>query len=141
MQKTKLGVNANILAGILFFLGFTGNSLIMFLACGYVLLCEKNDWLKKMAFKAVAVYLACSVGSSIISMVNTALDIPGAFIHGLSLGTITNVLINAINLIRYIMMGFMGLKAFKNQEIHIATIDDAYNASESEDNQETKVNS
>ncbi len=140
MQKTKLGINANILAGILFFLGFTGNSLVMFLACGYVLLCEKNDWLRKMAFKAMAVYLACSVGVSILSMVDTAIAIPRVFIHNLSLGSVGNILTNAINLIRYIMMGFMGLKAFKNQEINIATIDDAFSSSESEDNQETKVN-
>ena len=34
----------------------------------------------------------------------------------------------------------MGLKAFKNQEINIATIDDAFSSSESEEKQETKVN-
>ena len=93
-----------------------------------------------MAFKAMAVYLACSVGVSILSMVDTAIAIPRVFIHNLSLGSVGNILTNAINLIRYIMMGFMGLKAFKNQEINIATIDDAFSSSESEDNQETKVN-
>ena len=111
------------------FSGFIGNLTAMVLIVGYILLKEDSEWLKRIAFKALFICIICSVGQGAISLINDIIDIPALFSGGnLRIPfNLDNILSSLINIIKYIILGLMGIKAFKMNDVPIAAIDDAFN--------------
>lgn len=86
MQKTKLGISVELLAALLYFIGLI-NMTGLLIAAGYVLICEKDQWLKRSAVTAVVLSLVfvlvgqvIGFGSNIFGLFNSLLD-NFSFIH------------------------------------------------------------
>ena len=72
MGKSKLGLSINLFAAILFFIGATGNGvLILAIAAGYVLLAETNERLRKTAIKALVLSIIFSVAILLLSFLGS----------------------------------------------------------------------
>jgi len=68
MQKTKLGLTVGALGAITFLAVLTESFLVVAVIAGYVLMCEENPWLKKMAVKAVGIVLAFTFMAAVIGL-------------------------------------------------------------------------
>lgn len=55
-MKTKLGISVGLLGTMVYFAALFGGYTPVILLAGYVLLFEENEWLKKAAIKAVALF-------------------------------------------------------------------------------------
>ena len=80
MQKTKLGISVELLAALLYFIGLI-NLTGLLLATGYVLICEKDQWLRRSAVTAVVLSLAFALigqvigfGSDLFGLFNSLLS-------------------------------------------------------------------
>lgn len=56
MEKTKLGISVALTAALLYFLGLI-SPIALVVAAGYVLIAEKDQWLRKSAVQALAIML------------------------------------------------------------------------------------
>ena len=65
MQKTKLGISVELLAALMYFIGLI-NLVGLLIVAGYVLICEKDAWLKRSAVTAIALSVAFSLISVVI---------------------------------------------------------------------------
>lgn len=74
MEKTKLGLKASLVAALCFILAYFGGYVIAPIAMAYVLICEENKWLKRMAVKAVLVMISFTVLSYAIDFLPDILD-------------------------------------------------------------------
>lgn len=69
MQKTKLGISVNLLAAIICLAPLTGGYVFLLGLVLYVLLAEKNEWLKKTAIKVLAVTFVFGVTNALLELV------------------------------------------------------------------------
>ena len=131
MEKTKAGVTVGLFGGALYFLGFAGLTPLI-LAAIYVFMAEENKWLRKTAVKAVAVVLAFTVLSNIISLASDST----AFLNNLVLlfrGSVNLVQLNriismaniALSFLRTVCLLLFGLSALKMSDIPIGPLDKA----------------
>lgn len=67
MEKSKLGISINLFAAMLYFLGIGGNSLVIAVAAGYILLFESSERLKKTAVKALIITVFLSILTLLIT--------------------------------------------------------------------------
>lgn len=75
MQKTKIGISVGVMGAVMYFASLFGGYIPMLLLAGYIFLKEENIWLRKAAFKAVALMLVFSACGAVISSVNDILGI------------------------------------------------------------------
>ena len=62
MEKSRLGLPVRHFGALLFFIGASGMGvLILSLATVYIMLCETNEWLKKMVIRALIISIAFSI--------------------------------------------------------------------------------
>ena len=66
MEKTKLGISVGLMGAILWLVCYYSGYIGALLVAGYILIAEKDEWLKKLAVKAVVLMLAFSVAASVI---------------------------------------------------------------------------
>lgn len=66
MEKTKLGISVELLAALMYFVGLI-NVLGLLIVAGYVLICEKDQWLKRSAVTAIVLAIVFSLISVVIS--------------------------------------------------------------------------
>ena len=76
MQKTKIGISVGVMGAVMYFASLFGGYIPMLLLAGYIFLKEENIWLRKAAFKAVALMLVFSACGAVISSVNDILQQP-----------------------------------------------------------------
>lgn len=75
MEKAKLGISYNVLAGIVCLLGFYGGYVITGIFVIAVLLTEENPWLKKYCVKTILLMLTFSLLSTVINLIPDIMDI------------------------------------------------------------------
>ena len=74
MEKTKLGLSAKLVAALCFLFALFGGYVIAGVAAGYILICEENKWLKRMALKAILVLVTFSLLSLAINLLPDVMD-------------------------------------------------------------------
>ena len=127
MQKTKLGLSVGVCGAVIYFTAILGGFIPLVIMAGYVFLKEENIWLRKAAFKAIALAL---VFSGLTTAVNCIDDVLGIFnsLFDLSLRLPLNldyVLKEIINLAEIVIFAILGFKAFGQGDLSIPTIDAA----------------
>lgn len=130
MQKTKLGISVGLLGAALYFLGLFSGYLVTVLLAGYVLLCEKDEWLKRAAVKAVSVLMLFSLASAVIGLIpnlitfiDCVFSVFGGDFHIYFISNIVNVITTALSILQKLLLLGLGWKAVKQETITVPVID------------------
>jgi len=129
MGKTKLGISIGFLGAALYFIGLF-NFLALIALAGYILIFEKNEWLKRSAVKAIVIVIGFALVSVLINLSNDILGILSiplslfktSFRFSWPLG-IDSIALNALNIIEKLLLLVLGLKAFNQGSLTIDPID------------------
>ena len=94
MEKTKLGISVSLAAALLYFLGLI-NMVALIVAVGYVLIAEKDQWLRKAAVQSLAITLGYQIISSVLGVGNRLFgfinDIIQNFVYSFHIGYPLNI--------------------------------------------------
>lgn len=131
MEKTKLGISIEMLGAILYvsvaLFGYFG----LLLAGGYILLVEKQEWLKKCVIRAVVLMLGFSLLSTAIGIIpkimyfgmETDTFFDGFYLYLSGTYQIVGMVLVVLNFIRMGMFLWLGVKAWKKQNVNIPIVD------------------
>jgi len=129
MEKTKLGITISLLGGALYFIGLLG-IIPLVIAAGYVLVMEENQWLKRVAIKAVAVVLFFAILSNIVGLVadsssflNNIVSLFNGTINLATVNRIVSILRNIISFLSTLSLLLLGFKAMKMGDVRIGAVD------------------
>ena len=127
MQKTKIGISVGVMGAVMYFASLFGGYIPMLLLAGYIFLKEENIWLRKAAYKAVALMQVFSACGAVISSVNDILGIFNSlFDWSLEIPLeLDYVLSRIIDLVKVIMFAVLGFRAFSQGDVAISSIDKA----------------
>ena len=75
MEKTKLGISVKLLAAIICLSPLFGASVVFFGLVLYVLLMEKNEWLKKMTIRTLVIVFVCAAASTVLDFVPSIISV------------------------------------------------------------------
>lgn len=133
MEKTKLGISISLLGGALYFIGLIGITPLV-VAAGYVLIAEENEWLKKVAIKAVAVVVFFAILSNAISLLadsTTFLSTLVALFNGTlnlaALNRIVTLLRVALSFFQTLLLLMLGFKALNMGDKAVGPVDRVIN--------------
>ena len=131
MEKTRLGITISLMGGALYFIGLMGMTPLI-IAAGYVLIMEGNQWLRRVAVKAVAVVLFFVILSHIISLIgesssllNNIVMLFNGTINLATLNRIISIARNIIMLIQTLVLLLLGFKAMKMGDVRVGAVDKA----------------
>jgi len=129
MEKTKLGISVGLLGAALYFTGLI-NFFVLIILAGYVLIFEKNEWLRKSAVKAVMVVIAFSLVSVLIGISNSILDILNIPLSWIRIPfrlswplNIDSIVLKALDIIEKVLLLLLGFKAFSQGSLNLGPID------------------
>ena len=74
-MKTKIGISAGLLGAATCFLCLVSGWIPMVMITGYVLLVEKNEWLRMSVVKAIGVCIFFAVVSAIVGLIPNAITL------------------------------------------------------------------
>ncbi|GGN94171.1 hypothetical protein [Saccharibacillus kuerlensis] len=129
MEKTRLGVSVGMLAAAVYFLGMI-STLALVIAAGYVLLYERNEWLKKSAIKASVVTIAFALLGMIVPLGSSILGVlaglAGWFGDSVFIGWplgLNSILSGVLSIAQIVVLGILGFRALRQQELKLSKID------------------
>lgn len=129
MEKTKLGLSANILSVIVILLFQFGGYTAGLLALGYVLLCEKDQSLRVSAVTALLVALAYSVLHMVIGILPSLAEIFSSMLNifnvysGMNfVHNIANFLYNILSLLRTAAFVVLAVMAILGKPLQLAPV-------------------
>jgi len=129
MEKTKLGISISLLGGGLYFIGLLGLTPLI-IAVGYVLVMEENQWLKRVAVKAVAVVLFFAILSNAVGLISDSssflTNLVALFRGSINLATLNRLvalLRTVISFISTLCLLLLGLKALKMGDVSVGVVD------------------
>lgn len=134
MQKTRLGISVGLLGAAIYFMGLFSGYLVAVVLAGYVLLFEENSWLRKSAVKAVSVMAVFSLLITVlnivpnaISFVDNVVSIFGGSFHVAFLSNLISAAVAALNIIEWLLMIGLGVKALNQGTIAVSVVDKLIN--------------
>ena len=133
MEKTKLGITIKLFGGALYFIALIGLTPLVIVA-GYALIMEENEWLKRVAVKAVAVVLFFAILTNIVGLLTDSTS----FLNNLVLlfnGTINLATINRIaamlrtiiSALQTISLLLLGFRAMNMRDAAVGSVDRTIN--------------
>ena len=128
MQKTKLGLSVTFVAACLYFFGLF-STIPAVLLIGFVLLKEDDEWLKKMAVKALVLVLAFWVVGSLLTAINEVFSMLSVVVGWFGAGRVsvplnlTSLVSYALDIVEILVMIVLGLQALKHESMPLGPID------------------
>jgi len=129
MEKTKLGISISLLGGGLYFIGLMGLTPLI-IAVGYVLVMEENQWLKRVAVKAVAVVLFFAILSNAVGLISDSssflTNLVALFRGSINLATVNRLvalLRTVISFASTLCLLLLGFKAMKMGDVSVGAVD------------------
>ena len=134
MPKTNLGVTVGLMAAAIYLLAIAGGYIPLLLIGGYVVLVEKDAWLKRVVIKALALMLLFSVILTVIGLIPDVLSwisglasvFDGVFTYGKA-SAVVGVISGLIDIVRTVLFLVLGLNALKMKDVSIGLIDNMIN--------------
>lgn len=130
MQKSKLGISVGLLGAIACFSALFGSYIATFAVVGYILLCESNEWLRKISVKVVVLMIAFSVMPAVIGLIPDAIGLVSSLLNvfGSSfsipfVSSIVSFLVNVINILEKLVFLILGMKALNQGNVGVGPID------------------
>ena len=130
MQKTRLGISVELLGASICLTALFGGLTPTILLAGYVLLMEKDEWLRRCAVKALAVLLMIAFSITVIGLIPDLLSwissivrvFKGNFDYSF-ISSIISVINGALNIIKTCLLLLLGVKALNHETVNISIID------------------
>lgn len=135
-MKTKLGISTGVLAALTYFAAlFAGFGSALIILAGYILLFEADEWLKRMAVKAVIFTVTMSVLSSVIGFIPNIFELindvvalfNGEYVSVEWINDIVNLLQTVIYFVDKVVLILLGIKAISKTTVYIPVIDGMVN--------------
>ena len=133
MQKTRIGISVGLLGAAMYFVGLLGIIPVVLLA-GYVLLFEDNEWLKRTAVKAVAVFAFFAILLALVTLVDNSRflinNIAGIFnrnVNMMRFGSVISATRNIIAILRDLFILLLGFSALKQGTVKLGAVDSTIN--------------
>lgn len=135
-MKTKLGISTGVLAALTYFAAlFAGFGAALIILAGYILLFEADEWLKRMAVKAVIFTVTMSVLSSVIGFIPNIFELindvvslfNGEYVSVEWINDIVNLLQTVIYFVNKVVLILLGIKAISKTTVYIPVIDGMVN--------------
>lgn len=135
-MKTRLGISTGLLAALVYFAAlFGGFGVGLIVLAGYVLLFEGDEWLKRMAVKAVVFTVTMTVLYWIINIIPSIFAIINDFIALFNgeyfsiewISEIIEILQSVLSFVENIVLIILGLKAISKSTVYIPVIDGMVN--------------
>ena len=134
MQKSNFGVSVGVVGAAAYLLTLFGGYTPALLLVGYILLFENNNWLKRVALKAIVLQFLFSVINLVIGLVpdvigvlNSFASIFGESVYVSFISMLCNALQDLLSLVKVALMLALSLKALKQSTIIIGFIDSLIN--------------
>jgi hypothetical protein len=129
-MKTKLGISAGAFAALTFLMAIYGGYTVILLAIGYVLIAERNDWLRSTVVKAGVIMLFFSIVSTLLYAIPDLLGWINSFLNifdkRFSYSVVTNIvrfLDDTLVIIRRVLFLLLALFALSMKTIKIGFVD------------------
>jgi uncharacterized membrane protein len=135
-MKTKLGISTGLLAALTYFAAlFGGFSFVLVVLAGYILLFEGDEWLKRMAVKAVVftvvmnvLYWIISIIPSFFGVINDVIALfDGKYFSIEWISEIVDILHSVISFVENIVLILLGIKAVSKSTLYIPVVDGMVN--------------
>jgi len=131
MEKTKLGVSIGMLGAILYVLVALFGYIGLLVVGGYILLVEKQEFLKKCVIKAVVLMLGFTLLSTVIGIIpkilyfgmETDTFFDGFYLYLSGTYQIVAMILVILNFVRMVLFVWLGVKAWKKQNVTISIVD------------------
>jgi len=129
MDKAKLGITIQLFGAGLYFLGLIGITPLV-IAAGYVLIMEENQWIRRVAVKAVAVVIFFAIFSNLVGLLSEGT----AFLNNLfllfnrtvnmaTLNRIIALLRITVSVLQTITLLLLGLNALRMSDYAVGSVD------------------
>ncbi|MCL2036059.1 MAG: hypothetical protein FWG83_01560 [Oscillospiraceae bacterium] len=129
MAKTKFGISVGLFGAGLYFMGLINVVALVIMAL-YVLIYEGDEWLRKTAVKAVAVYVFFTVLSAFISLARDSesllTSVAALFNGSIDMGWLNRILSicrSGLSLVQTLVLLMLGFAALKQGTVKIGAID------------------
>ena len=129
-MKTKLGISAGAFAALTFLMAIYGGYTVILLAIGYVLIAERNEWLRTTVVKAGVIMLFFSIVSTLLYAIPDLLGWINSFLNifdkRFSYSVVTNIvrfLDDTLVIIRRVLFLLLALFALGMKTIKIGFVD------------------
>lgn len=128
MQKTKLGLSVTFVAACLYFFGLF-STIPAVLLVAFVLLKEDDEWLKKMAVKALVLVLVFWVAGILLTAINDVFSMLSVIVGWFGAGRVsvplnlTSLISYALDIVEILVMVVLGLQALKHDSMSLGPID------------------
>ncbi len=120
MEKGNLGLKLSFYTVSAFILAFLGQTTLLFLLAGVVLLVEKNEWATRQMIQAICLCFVSSLVSRVINVFDFIYNIP---ILGTAWGTIITIVnsVLALAILAFCIIGIMNTVKGKDANIPLAS--------------------
>ena len=130
MEKTKIGLKAGIVAALAYLLFLFGGYTVGLLFVGYVVLCEKDVWLRKTAVTALLVALCFSALSLLVGLLPDVLNLLYSLLRIFSVHiyldiveSIFSFFSQIISLLRTVVFVLLAVLALQKKTVEIKALD------------------
>ena len=143
VKMAEIGISIALFAALIYWSGLMGSiPVVPVLLAGYVLIKEKDQWLRAVALKVIAIMVCFGLLFGFINLLvyfkEVMVDIINMLLTTISLGTadritgvfftdILNILTYIVLFIRDLFLILSGFKALKYRNLRIPVIDDLVN--------------
>lgn len=133
-MKTKLGISTGAMAALAYLASLFAGYTPLVIIAGYVLIAENDEWLRRMAVKAVTFTVAVSLLSFAVSLIPSAFSVINDFLafgdeyfYPEVISDIVSLLQTVISVAENVILAILGIKAFKNSTLYIPVVDSIVN--------------
>jgi len=134
MEKTRIGVSVGLMGAALYLAGMAGGVLAFLVLAGYVLLFEKNAWLRRTAIQAGVIVFSFMIAGALIDLIpslasglTNLVGIFGGHLTIRPLSSLGGLLGNILSIARILLFVALALRALKQQSMPIAQADKLVN--------------
>ena len=134
MHKSNFGVSVGAVGAAAYLLTLFGGYTPALLLVGYILLFENNNWLKRVAVKAIVLQFLFSLSNLVIGLIpdvigvlNSFASVFGGNVYISFISLLCNALQDLLSLVKVVLMLVLSLKALKQSTVVIGFIDNLIN--------------
>lgn len=129
MEKSRFGIKVCLLGALSYWLTLVGGFIPALLICGYVLLFESSQWLKKTCLNALmlsvfiaVISYAISVFPDVVGFIDSFFGIFEGHFYANAFNSFISVLRYILSIVETIMLIVLGFTSLKQKDITIPVV-------------------
>ena len=130
VRKTALGISAGFVGAFLYLAGLFSGYVVLAIAAGYVLLKEKDQWLRRTAVKAIALTLVFSVIYEFVGLVPEFMSFLSSIVHLFkgsfdynAVSNLVSIVQSGLKIAESIVFLYLGIGAFRQKESPMGAVE------------------